>query len=371
MIKSPLVLAALLALGACQKGPDSDAERGAPPPPPSASSEPGACKAGGGKPGDGVSAQYFPRQVRDLCVDPNGETRAYGVAASEGIDKVCLEQFDGECEVYKSYGLERLVTLRYVDGTGSPGTVTVTLSRFATPEGAYGFFTHRIIGGADPATRAPDPLAAGAAGALGSGTATVVRGAHVVELVYTNEREPIERVAALARSILPVIAAEIGRRLPGEPVLPDAARALPEAGRVRLGIAYETRDLLGVSGTGGGAVGFYQQGAKRWRVLCVDRPDEPGAEDVVRTFVKALGAKAEKGTVYRALRFTVVASGSGRKLEWVMARAGSRVFAVGDEEYAVGGEKSAEEVSQVTLTLPEKLETLRRLVQGEVPAPGK
>jgi hypothetical protein len=314
---------------------------------------------------DAASAAYFPRRAGHMCIDPNGETRVYGAGTSESIDKVCLEQFNGECEVYKGYGLERLVTLRYVDADGSPGAVAVNLSRFTTPEGAYGFFTRRIIGGADPAERAPEVLAAGAAAAIGAGPAAVVRGNHVVELTYTNEREPTDRVGELARRALPPIAVEMGRRLPGDLALPAAARALPEAGRLRLGIAYEIRDLLGVPGAGGGAVGYYRDGDKRWRVACAVRPDEAGAADVIGTLAKALGAKAEKGTVFRALRFTLAIEGAGGKLEWVMARAGARVYAVGDEEYVAGGDRPAEEVAKGSLSLAQKLEILGKLVSGE------
>ena len=66
--------------------------------------------------------------------------------------------------------------LRYIDGKGSPGAVNVNLSRFASVEGAYGFFTKRVVADADPAETVPAALDAGGAGALGS-AALLGRGA--------------------------------------------------------------------------------------------------------------------------------------------------------------------------------------------------
>src|SRR6478609_9264144 len=103
---------------ACQK--ERTVERGAPPPP-IASSKPGACASGGGTVKDSVSSAFFPRTAGDYCVDPNSEARAFGENAPNSLDAVCTELFDGECEVYKSFGLRRVVTLRYIDGKGSPG----------------------------------------------------------------------------------------------------------------------------------------------------------------------------------------------------------------------------------------------------------
>jgi hypothetical protein len=310
-----------------------------------------------------VSAGFFPAVVAGFCIDPNGETRAFGADAPSGIDKVCTEQFNGDCEVYKSYGLQRVVTLRYVDGGGSTGTVDVVVSRFASVEGAYGFFTRRLIGGSDPVARAPEELGAGTIGALGAGSASVWRGTHVAELIYTNPDEPPQRAIELGRAVLGPLATKLGEKLPGERTLPAAVAELPEEHRVRFGISYELGELLGVHGTGAGAYGFYQQGKQRWRVLCIVRPDEAGAKDVAETIYKALGAKTMKGVPFAARSLTLTSEGSGPKLSWVVARAGNRVFGVGDEEYALGPDRSAPEAAEVSLSGEAKLAQLQRLVQ--------
>ena len=102
-------LFALVLFCGCDKKQPPEAERGAAPPP-IQSSKPGTCASGGGTVSDKVSAGMFARTAGDYCVDPNGETRAYGENAPANLDKVCTELFDGECEVYKSFGLKRVVT---------------------------------------------------------------------------------------------------------------------------------------------------------------------------------------------------------------------------------------------------------------------
>jgi hypothetical protein len=76
------------------------------------------------------------------------------------MDEVCTTAFDGECEVYKRFGLDRVVVLRYVDGSGAPNSVEVNLSRFKTVDGAYAMFTKRVVADGDPARASVRPLVA-------------------------------------------------------------------------------------------------------------------------------------------------------------------------------------------------------------------
>jgi len=78
---------------------------------------------------------FFPRSAAELtCVRTPTVRRAPSARhpAQNSLDRrVQPSSFDGECEVYKSYGLRRVVTpCRYIDGKGSPGAVNVNLSRF-------------------------------------------------------------------------------------------------------------------------------------------------------------------------------------------------------------------------------------------------
>jgi len=336
--RSALVVLAYHAV-ACQK--ERTVERGAPPPP-IASSKPGACASGGGTVKDSVSAAFFPRTAGDYCVDPNGEARAFGEGAPNSLDAVCTELFDGECEVYKSFGLRRVVTLRYIDGKGSPGAVNVNLSRFATAEGAYGFFTKRVVADADPAETVPAALEAGGAGALGSGIAYVWRADQVAELSYTNELEPPDQLKASAARVLPPIAKAIGAALPGDAHAPKPVSVLPSANRLPMAVSYAAKDLLGIAGTGPGALGFYRDGGDRYRVFSLIRADEDSAKDVLKTLRKVEGAKALKDTGVDAVVFSMRDEESSPLVGWVVGRKGSTVVGVGDELFVLRGKADSQ-----------------------------
>src|SRR5262245_48810416 len=99
---------ALLAV-ACKKSSKPEEQGVAPPP--IASSKPGACASGGATVSDSIAAAYVPRVAGDYCIDPNWEQKAFGENSSTPLDAVC-NLFDGECEVYKRYGLRRVFTLQ-------------------------------------------------------------------------------------------------------------------------------------------------------------------------------------------------------------------------------------------------------------------
>src|SRR5580704_15507358 len=117
------LLVVLLSLSACDKDKSEGSSSAPPPPPPAVSvAKAGACASGGGQDPDAVSAPFFPRVVAiaasSYCLDPQGEPRAFGEKAKLTLEDVCTSAVDGECEVYKRYGLKRFVSIRYVDGTG-------------------------------------------------------------------------------------------------------------------------------------------------------------------------------------------------------------------------------------------------------------
>jgi len=319
---------AWLALGCSKK--EEKVEQGSAPPP-VASSKPGACASGGGTVTDAVSSAYFPKVAGSYCIDPNGDARTYGEAAKGTLETVCTELLDGECEVYKNYGLKRVVTLRYVDGAGSPGTVNVITSRFASAEGAFAFFTKRVIADGDPADGTPKELAAGAKGALGTGIAYVWRGELVAELSYANELETPDQIKLTSSKVLPELARQIGEHLPGDMSPLPAVRLLPSERLLPMGVAYAHRDALGVAGLGAGAVGFYQDGSARYRVVGLARADEDSAKDVIGTLKKLPGAKVQKDLGFDAVTFATREAEGAPQAEWLAGRSGGNVIIVGDE----------------------------------------
>ncbi len=329
-------------------------------PPPLESNQPGRCSQGGGNVADATSATFFPRKVGEYCIDPNSETRAYGKNAPGTLDQVCTELFDGECEVYRMYGLERVVTVRYADGKGSTSTVNVVLSRFETTRGAYGFYTRRVVADADPIDTKTKPLAVGGTGALASTIAYIWRGLYVAELSYVNDTESPDALRQSASIILPELAKAIGSLVPGDTELPDAAALLPEADRLAMGIVYEPRDILGVQGAGPGSYGFYAAGDRRYRVAIMARNDEASAQDVMKTLKKTIGASESKLGV---LGISWHGSNEGVKTEWVFARQGRVVVGIGDEELALS-QLTPAQAKEKCLTHDQKLERLKKLLEN-------
>jgi hypothetical protein len=339
-VAAPIVLC----LVSC-KHDKSQADHGAAPPP-VAAAKTQVCASGGGEVKDALSASFFARQVGDYCLDPNGETRSYGQDAERAIDRLCTEVVDGECVVYQSYGMERFVALRYVDGSGSPGSVTIYLTRFTTSANAYGFFTKRVVADSDPLEAAPAVLDAGGAGAIGTGIAYVWRGRYVGELSYTNEEETPEQLKSSSQRVLPGLARSLGDKLTGDKQPPEAVRALPEQDRIQLGISFEPHHVLEIKDTGPGAVGYYQHEASRWRVLSIVRSDEAAAQDIMRTLEHQPAAKRVDKQL-RALRFPLRKDDSSTPQYWVVVRKGVRIVGVGDEPYARGTAQSPPQSEQL------------------------
>lgn len=350
--KSGMIVAALLALTGCSKGEEP---RGAPPP----TAKVGACAGGGGKIADAISAPFFPRTTGSSCLDPNGGDKAFGEGAGLPLDGIC-NLFDGECEIYKGYGVRRVVQAHYVDGGGTAATIDVNVSRFGTSEGAYAMFTGRVVGDGDPANDAtPKPIPGGGSAALGLGNAYLWRGLYLVEITYTNQDAAEAAIKAAGETLLPPLVRAMGDKLPGETALLPAAAALPKEGLIPLGIRYITKDLLSETGSGAGAFGYYRAGDKRYRVAVIARGDADQAKDVLSTLAKVRGAAKEKGIADGAVRF-LHKEGEAPPAEWVFARAGSLVLGVGDEPRTLKATMSADEHAKVTLTKDEKIARLKK-----------
>ena len=356
-----VLLPTLLAPLGCDKDKSSETPGAAPPPPPaSATAKAGACATGGGQDTDAVSAPFFPRMVKagsiDYCIDPQGDTRAFGEHAKLTLEDVCTSAVDGECEVYKSYGLKRFVSLRYVDGSGAGGGVEIYLSQYNDAAGAYGMFTRRVVAGGDPADEsAPRFLDAGGSGAIGTGRAYVWRGDELAELQYINENESPAQLAKSSEAVLTPLAKQMGAKLPGALDKPPSVAALPVAHLVGPNAyTFFPKDALGVTGAGGGGVGFYKDGDRRYRLLAIQKNDVEQAKDVMKTW------KARPGTVVvppapgdESLHVVMQASPDSAKVEWLITRKGALVAGVGDEETLLHSTDPPDVQAKVRLTKDE------------------
>jgi hypothetical protein len=280
------------------------------------------------------------------------------------LDDVCVELFNGECEVYKRYGLDRVTTLRYVHGGKglANASIAVTLSRFSRQGGAYGFFTKRVLADSDPLSATVKPLVAGGAGALGSGIAYVWRGRHVLELTYVNEDESPDQLRASSAALLPELARALADALPGKAEALPEVRLLPEKDLIPLGVRYEAERLLDVPGAGPGVVGHYRDGDRRWRVLVAIREDEQGAGDTLHTLSQAGKGWPSPFKQQRAVKVRFAPAEDQKVRNWYFARRGSVLVGIGDEivppGQAPGAAGDPEATPDPDLTEAEKLARL-------------
>jgi hypothetical protein len=353
LYSSGIIVAVSLACG-CK----SNESKRTPPPPPVALPKANACEAGGGKLSDAQAAAVVPRKSSSFCLDPNGGDKVYGEGASLPIDQIC-DMFDGECEIYKGFGVRRVVEMRYVDGGGSAATINVYLSKFASVDGAYAMFTKRVVGDGDPAGEdTPRAIAGGGAAALGIGNGYLWRGAYLVEMTYNDETAAEKAIKAASDKLLVPLAKDIGDKLPGDTALPAPAAGLPKEKLLPLGIRFATKDLFDIAGVGPGAFGFYRDADKRYRFASMIRADDEQAKDVLGTLGKEAGATKEKGIGDGAVRF-LRKEGEGPTTEWIVARSGSRLMGIGDEVRVLRSGMSVEDVAKVSLSKDEKMARLK------------
>lgn len=341
---------------ACQE--KQTAPRREPPPP---AAKPAAC-SGERKVNDAENVKLFPSDAGPFCLDPAGSDKAYGEGTKNPLNGIC-NLFDGECEIYLSGGVKRVVEARYVDGKGSGATIDVYLSKYESTEAAFAMFTKRVVGDLDPAH--PDmakPTAGGGAAALGIGNAYLWRGAHLAEITYNDAAANTEKeIREKADALLPSLVKAFGDKLPGKPELPASASKLPKEGQLTLGIRFLNDALLGIKGTGGGAFGYYADGATRWRVLSVSKGDADQAKDLLKSFSQSGGAAKEKGIGDAATRFMHTPMGLP-KTEWLVARKGDWVVGIGDEDRVLREGMTPEEHRDKTLSLEKKRELLKKIL---------
>jgi hypothetical protein len=360
--KSAPLFVLLFPIGLALSCSKSDEVRNGPPPPapPAAAWHGEVCAGGGGQDTDSISAPFVPRVVGGYCLDPQSEPKTYGDKGKLSMDDVCTTAFDGECEVYKRFGLDRVVVLRYVDTSGAPNSVEVNLSRFATPEGAYAMFTKRVVADGDPARASVKSFDAGALAAESSSNAYVWRGPYMVELTFVTEDTKMtpEGMAQANEQSTGAIARDMGGRLPGPLNPPVAAAILPTASRIPLGVAYHPKDALGLTSIGPLAVGYYGDGDKRWRDVAIVRSDADGAKEAFRAFKLKPGSVPVKALADEAVQVVLQEAPDRAKAEYIVARKGTWVAAVGDEELVLDPAMPADKLASLKLTRDEKLHKL-------------
>jgi hypothetical protein len=314
----------------------------------------------GGDPELGRALGALPRQLGGFCLDAYARVRAYGKDSPEPLERACALVLGPGCDDEPEHGLERVLALRYRHQGGGTAAFDLLLSGFADAEGAYANFTERLLGERDPAGLSARPLEAPGVAVLDGERADAWFGRFVVSVLYGDESVPSGQRAADAADRLPEVVRRVLAVLPNEPDLPMAVQKLPSDHRLPLGARLLLGDALGVPGIGAGAIGYYKDGEKRWRVLAVVRPDAESARDVLGTLSQSPAVRPIRNAPLEAFAFTERRLPNEPNVGWVVGQRQEVIYGVGDEATALPELMSAEREAAVKLSLLDKLVKLTR-----------
>jgi hypothetical protein len=145
----------------------------------------------------------------------------------------------------------------------------------------------------------------------------------------------------------------MGEKLPGSTDKPPAAKALPDTSLIANGIQFYPKDPLGFTGAGPGAIGFYKDGTKRFRMLSIVAPDAEQAKDALKSIRSRAGAIPVGQLGDEAVQVIVQETPDRPKSEYVIARKGANILGIGDEESVLKGGEA------MRLSKDEKISRLR------------
>jgi hypothetical protein len=302
----------------------------------------------------------LPRQLAGFCVDAYSRVRSYGSDAPEPIERACEQILGPGCNGGRELGLTRLVALAYRDQRGGSATLDLIVSVFEDADGAYANFTGQLIGERDPLQIGARAFEAPGLAVLDGARAAGWLGRYVVGLQYGDPPAPSEQRSADAAQRLPDALRRVLETLPNEPDLPLAVQKLPSAHRVPLGARLLLGDVLGIPGIGAGAIGYYRDGEKRWRVLAVVRPDADSARDVLGTLTQSPAVRPIRNAPLEAYAFTERRLPKEPYVGWVVGQRQEVIYGVGDEATALPELMTAEREAAVKLSLADKLVKLTR-----------
>jgi len=161
---------------------------------------------------------------------------------------------------------------------------------------------------------------------------------------------------------------KLGAELPGATELPAAAKLLPDQGRVPLGIRLRLGSVLGVHAPAPAAVGYYQQGEQRWRLLAVATRSKDEAQDLLSALGATPGATKEKAIGKGAVRVVVQEPPGAPQAEWLLAARASLVIGIGDETTVLRDGMPPEQRTKRALGTDEKRKRLKEWLTEDEPA---
>lgn len=253
-----------------------------------------------------VPMDGLPGRVAGFCLDPNADVKRYGEGTSLPLDAVCVELFNGECEIYKRYGLEGVKTTNYVSSKSQTTSVSVVVSSFQSSAGAHGFFTRRVVGDGLPSQVTVRRLNVPGRAALGPGVLYLWRGKQVVEMNYVSELETPVEIVNNSEAVLGDLARATSAMLLGSTDPPATVLLLESIAQQDFSVVVFPDGLLGQLGSGPYAVGYLEnqgQAPKPYRLVVAERRDEASATDLIKSITRSFPSKKLKERDAYRVRF--------------------------------------------------------------------
>jgi hypothetical protein len=293
-------------------------------PPPRAVEQEDRCKQVADAPLDGL-----PGRVGEFCLDPNADVRRYGEGTASPLDGVCVELFNGECEIYKGYGLEGVKTTQYVATGKGRASVSVVASRFRHSSGAFGFFTRRILGDGLPSQVTVVPLKVTGRAALGPGVLYLWRGKQVLEMNYVSESETPAEIEQNSAPVLRSLSASTSQLMLGTTTPETGVAVLESMSEASFGVLVRADGLFDLSGSGPYATAYFEASSTShdpaYRLVTAERRDEAAVRDLLQLVTRNVPSHKLKGTTSHRVRWT--AEGQAPET-WLLTTEGNLLLAV-------------------------------------------
>lgn len=303
-------------------------------------------------------AALFEVRAGAYCLDSNSPPQQYSGPTMHRL--LCTSVSNDGCKGSES--LQGAALLRYVRDDGSAAAVNVVLRRFVVVEEALAFYTRRVLAHGDPAHVGLGQLPGLPESALAENSALALRGRLVAEASHSDPHRPPREWPAESRKALPQILKRFSQH-EVDARLPASVRRLPKEHRLKFGLDYHLDDAFGVAGLGQAAVGYYQRGSQRYRIIVAEAFEPMVVADIYRALWRLPGRNGLKDMPHRAFEVRETTR-NGTALNWLVGRTDNAIVAVTDERYVAEAGTAAERQVR-SLDRHEKLRILTAVLRSE------
>ncbi len=198
-----------------------------------------------------------------------------------------FDLINGGAEIYRDFGLVKMVTADFRSSPRKTLTVTVEIYDQGSQKGAFGRMARFLTGRADPSNAGqglPPDLAD--KGIFSGSDLVFYKDRYLVHITLLDESPDatVESMTKAGKEILPGFAAAIGTNIKTNPPPLKVLSLFPEAHQIGRSHAYDSKDTAGIENLGPGYTVRYKNGDKTWTLFATEAF---GDKSVVKTKLDA------------------------------------------------------------------------------------